>query len=71
MRRKTLKLMKKYTAYVPKSEKATKKVVKNTVKRIRSFLFNIGKNIKRTGRYIDTQTAKRIRSMRKKLGGRK
>jgi hypothetical protein len=71
MRRTTMKkTIKQYTAYVPKTANATNKVVKNTVKRIHSFLSNIGKNIKRTGHYIDEKTAKRIRSMRKKRGGR-
>ena len=71
MRRKTLKKgIKQYTAYVPRTTKATKVILNKTVNRVRSFLSNIKADIKRTGKYIDSKTAKRIRSMRKKFGGK-
>lgn len=63
MRRRTFK---KYTAFVPKTFKATKNVGKKAITEISYFLRNTKKTLKRTGAMLNRTTAKSIRSLTKR-----
>jgi hypothetical protein len=70
MRRHTQKrrksYLKKYTAFVPKTVKATKAVGSSIIKKI-NYIFNSGfKTLKKTTKYMDKTTAKSIRSLTKR-----
>jgi RNase P subunit RPR2 len=58
--------IKKYTAFVPRTLKASKNMGKIAVKRINYFLRNTAKKIKKTTKMLDRRTAKSIRSLTKK-----
>jgi hypothetical protein len=58
--------LKKYTAFVPKTLKATKNVGKSTIKKINYFLNNTAKTIKKTTKMLDKRAAKSIRSLTKR-----
>lgn len=58
--------IKRYTAIVPKTLKATKAVGKTIVNKINYFITKTGKTIKNTTKMIDRKTAKSIRSFTKK-----
>jgi hypothetical protein len=65
--RKTLKgHLKRYTAFIPKTLKATKAVGNSVVKKINYFLNSTAKTIKKTTRIIDKKTAKSIKSLTKR-----
>jgi hypothetical protein len=67
MRRKTLKnKIMKYTAFAPKTIKATKNVGRKSIKKIKYFLNNTTKTFKKLSKSIDKTTAKSIRSLTKK-----
>jgi hypothetical protein len=58
--------LKRYTALVPKTLKATKAVGISVVKRINYFLNNTAKTFKKTTKRFDKVTAKSIRSLTKR-----
>ncbi len=58
--------IKKYTAFVPKTMKATKAVGSAVVKKINYFLCAASKTFKKTTKSIDRTTAKSIRSFTKR-----
>jgi hypothetical protein len=58
--------IKKYTAFVPKTIKATKAVGSAVVNKINYFLSAARKTVKKTTRAIDKKTAKSIRSFTKR-----
>ena len=67
MKRRTQKTvkqhLKRYTALVPKTLKATKTVGSAVVKKINYFLNNTAKTIKKTTQMIDKKAAKSIKSI--------
>lgn len=70
MRRKTNKRIKnrinKYTAFVPKTMKATKSVGTAVIKKLNYFLSTAANTVKNTSKLIDKKTAKSIRSFTKR-----
>lgn len=58
---------KKYTAIIPKTLKATKKLSNNAVKQSIIFFNSMKKTVKHTVTRLDKKTAKRIRSITRKL----
>lgn len=70
MRRRTQKRskshLKRYTALVPKTLRATKAASASVVKRINYFLNNTAKAIRKTTKKFDRVTAKSIRSFTKR-----
>ncbi len=58
---------KKYTALIPKTLKATKKISKNTLKQSIIFLNSIKKSVKKSISNFDKKTAKRIHNVTRKL----
>ncbi len=66
MRRKTNRGILKYTAFVPKTMKATKNVGKKVVSGLNYFLNKSTKTLKNTTKMIDRRAAKTIRSMTKR-----
>jgi hypothetical protein len=60
----------KYTAFVPKTLKATRNAGKNVIKRLNYFLRNSVNTIKTTTKTIDKRAAKTIRSFTKKRSRR-
>ena len=58
--------LKKYTAFVPKTLKATKNVGKSTIKKINYFFNNTARTIKKTTKMLDKRAAKSIRSLTKR-----
>ena len=70
MKRKTNKRninkLTKYTAVVPKTLKATRHAGTAVVKKIRYFLKNSVKTVKKTTKMLDRRVAKSIRSLTKK-----
>ncbi len=67
MRRRTFK---KYTAFVPKTFKATKNVGVKAIKEINYFLRTTKKTLKKTGRMLNGTAAKSIRSLTKRRSRR-
>ena len=65
MKRKT-KSLRKYTAFVPRTLRATKNLKKTTIKRFSYFLKQSGKTVKNTAKFLNTQTAKTLRSLTKR-----
>jgi hypothetical protein len=74
MRRKTSKRskngIKRYTAFVPKTVKASKAVGTAIVNKINYFLSSAAKTVKKTTKAIDRKTARSIRSLTKRRGRR-
>ena len=69
MGRKTVKRgLKRLTAVVPKTFRATANLGRRTVKSINSFLNRTSGLVKRTSSAIDKSVAKTIRSITKKRG---
>lgn len=70
MRRKTVKhnksQIKQYTAFVPKTVKATKTIGNTIIKNINYFLKSTTKTIKSGTKMLDKRTAKSIRSLTKR-----
>jgi hypothetical protein len=70
MRRKTNKRIKnrinKYTAFVPKTMKATKSVGTAVIKKLNYFLSTAVNTVKNKSKLIDKKTAKSIRSFTKR-----
>ena len=58
--------LKKYTAFVPKTLKATKNIGKNTMKKFNYFLSNTARSLKKTTQMLDKRAAKSIRSLTKR-----
>ena len=58
--------IKKYTAFVPKTLRASKNVGKTAAKKINYFLRSTAKKIKKTAKMLDRRTAKSIRSLTKR-----
>jgi hypothetical protein len=69
MKRK-FKSLKKYTAFVPKTLKATRNLKKSTMKRFSYFLNQSSKTVKNTAKFINQQTAKTLRSLTKRRSRR-
>jgi hypothetical protein len=69
-RRNTKNRILKYTAFVPKTLKATRNAGKNVIKRLDYFLRNSVNTLKNTTKAIDRRTAKTIRSFTKKRSRR-
>ena len=65
MKRKS-KSLKKYTALVPKTLRATKNLKNTTIKRFSYFLKQSGKTVKNTAKCLNKQTAKTLRSLTKR-----
>jgi hypothetical protein len=63
MRRRTFK---KYTAFVPKTFKATKNVGTKAIKEINYFLRTTKKTLKKTGKMLNVTAAKSISSLTKR-----
>jgi hypothetical protein len=73
MRRKvkrTTNQIKKYTAFVPRSLRATRNVGKYTIKKINYFLRNTAKKVKNTTKMLNRTAAKSIRSITKRRSRR-
>lgn len=70
MRRRTHKRsksqLKRYTAFVPKTLKATKVAGSSIIKKINYFFNNTAKAIRKTTKKFDKVTAKSIRSLTKR-----
>ncbi len=64
-RRSTNKI-KKYTAFVPKTVRATKVLGRSMVNKMNYFLKKTKMTVKNTTKYIDRKTAKSIRSLTKR-----
>jgi hypothetical protein len=64
--KKSKSYLKRYTALVPKTLKATKAAGNSVVKRINYFLNNTAKVFKKTTKKLDKVTAKSIRSLTKR-----
>jgi hypothetical protein len=64
--RRSINKIKKYTAFVPKTMRATKVLGRSMVNRMNYFLNKTNKTIKNTAKYIDRKTAKSIRSFTKR-----
>jgi hypothetical protein len=62
MKRKN-KSLKKYTAFIPKTLKATKNLKSGTVKRFKYFLKKGSMTVKNTAKFLNQQTAKTLRSL--------
>jgi gamma-glutamyltranspeptidase len=60
------KSLKKYTALVPKTLRATKNIKNTTIKRFSYFLKQSGKTVKNTAKFLNKQTAKTLRSLTKR-----
>lgn len=60
------KSVKKYTALVPKTLRATKNLKNTTIKRFSYFLKQSGKTVKNTAKFLNRQTAKSLRSLTKR-----
>jgi hypothetical protein len=58
--------LRRYTAFVPKTLKATKNVGKSTLKKLNYFLNNTAKTLKKTTTMLDKRAAKSIRSLTKR-----
>ena len=58
--------LKKYTAFVPKTLKATKNIGKSTMKKFNYFLSNTARTLKTTTKMLDKRAAKSIHSLTKK-----
>ncbi len=58
--------LRRYTAFVPKTLKATKNVGKSTLKRINYFFSSTAKTLKKTTKMLDKRAAKSIRSLTKR-----
>ncbi len=58
--------LRRYTAFVPKTLKATKNVGKSTLKRINYFFNRTAKTLKKTTKMLDKRAAKSIRSLTKR-----
>ncbi len=63
MRRRTFK---KYTAFVPKTFKATKNVGVKAIKEINYFLRTTKKTLKKTGKMINSTASRSIRTLTKR-----
>ena len=58
--------IKKYTAFIPKTVKATKNISVSAVKNVQYFLKNSVQTLKKLSKNIDRRTAKSIRSLTKR-----
>ncbi len=58
--------LKKYTAYAPKTLRATRAIGSSVVKKINYFFNAAAKTVKKTTKMIDRKTAKSIRSFTKR-----
>jgi hypothetical protein len=56
----------KYTAFVPKTVRATKNIGKITVKKINYFLKNTANKVRKTSKMLDNKTARIIHSLTKR-----
>ena len=68
--RRSTNQIKKYTAFVPKTLRATKNVGKYTIKKLNYFLRNTAKKIKNTSQMLNKGAARSIRSITKRRGRR-
>jgi hypothetical protein len=68
--KKTKNQITKYTAFVPRSLRATKNVGKYTIKKINYFLRNTAKKVKNTTKMLNSRAARSIRSITKRRGRR-
>jgi hypothetical protein len=58
--------IKKYTAFVPKTVRATKVLGRSMINKMNYFLKKTKMTVKNTTKYIDRKTAKSIRSLTKR-----
>lgn len=58
--------IKKYTAFIPKTVKATKNISTSAVKNVQYFLKSSVQTLKNLSKNIDKRTAKTIRSLTKR-----
>lgn len=56
----------RYTAFIPKTVRATKNIGKITVKKINYFLKNATNKVRKTSKNLDKKTASVIRSFTKR-----
>ena len=67
MARKTYKRgIKKYTALIPKTMKAAKKLRRNTMRKMNCFFKNSSRRIKKLPKNINTSLSKTLQSLRKR-----
>ena len=59
--------IKRYTAIIPKTYKATKQLGKNTIKKSIIFLNSMRKTIKSSAKRFDKKASKRISSITKRV----
>ena len=64
--RRTMNKIRNYTAFVPKTVRATTEMGKSVIKKINYFLRNGVTTLKKTTKAIDRRAAKSIRSMTKR-----
>ena len=64
--RRSTNRIKKYTAFVPKTMRATKVFGKTMVNKMNYFFNKTKKTVKNTAKYIDRKTAKSIHSLTKR-----
>lgn len=64
--RKSVNKIKKYTALVPKTVRATKVLGTSMIDKLNYFLTKTKNTVKNTTKYIDKKTAKTIRSLTKR-----
>jgi hypothetical protein len=62
MKRKN-KSIRKYTAFIPKTLKATKNLKSGTIKRFKYFLKKGSSTVKNTAKFFNQQTARTLRSL--------
>ena len=60
----------KYTAFIPKTLKATKNVGKTSIKKINIFLKTAVNKVRTTSKMLDKKTARAIRSLTKRRSRR-
>ncbi len=58
--------IKRYTAFVPKTLKASKNVGKAAIQKLNYFLRNATRKVRKTTKMIDSRTAKTLRSLTKR-----
>ena len=62
MKRKN-KSLKKYTAFIPKTLRATRNLKSGTVKHFKYFLKKGSSTVKNTAKFLNQQTARTLRSL--------
>jgi hypothetical protein len=64
--RRSINKIRKYTAFVPKTVKATTDMGKSVIRKINYFLTNTVSTLKKTTKAVDRRAAKSIRTLTKR-----